>query len=232
MSAIPRTAAQTLFVRVFFVLAVLILVVVTAIPQAGAQNPELLHVRSVRMEPPARGRIFLSLPASPAGVGKQFSAVVAVRGGAAPYQFTVNRGALPPGLSLNSSTGSISGIPSAAGTYLFHVAATDHPLTDSGDRWLGIVVTGSTPAPVTVAVTPSSTALASGKSQQFSVVVRNTTNAAVTWKASLGTISASGLYTAPQVSSNATAIITATSVANSAASATASVTISTSSRHL
>jgi hypothetical protein len=39
------------------------------------------------------------------------------------YQFGVSAGALPPGLSLNATTGVLSGTPTAANTYTFTIAA-------------------------------------------------------------------------------------------------------------
>src|SRR5262249_33160740 len=45
-------------------------------------------------------------------------------GPALPYQYTVISGALPPGLSLSFS-GTISGTPTAAGSYSFYVNLSD-----------------------------------------------------------------------------------------------------------
>jgi hypothetical protein len=45
-------------------------------------------------------------------------------GGTEPYAFSISAGALPTGLAL-SSTGVISGIPAAGGTFMFTVKATD-----------------------------------------------------------------------------------------------------------
>src|SRR6185369_12108317 len=50
---------------------------------------------------------------------------------------------------------------------------------------------------VSVAISPASAALQIGGSQQFSVTVTGSSNTAVTWSATNGTISNSGLYTAP-----------------------------------
>lgn len=47
-----------------------------------------------------------------------------VTGGVAPYTFTLNSGALPPGLTL-STNGVISGTPSVSGTYIFTVRVVD-----------------------------------------------------------------------------------------------------------
>ncbi|KRD79436.1 putative Ig domain-containing protein [Lysobacter sp. Root983] len=46
-------------------------------------------------------------------------------GGTAPYAYAVTAGALPPGIALSSSTGALSGTPTAAGTFNFAVTATD-----------------------------------------------------------------------------------------------------------
>ena len=46
-------------------------------------------------------------------------------GGASPYTFTVSSGKLPAGLSLNSSTGKISGTPTKAGNFTFTIKAKD-----------------------------------------------------------------------------------------------------------
>src|SRR5581483_1126208 len=83
------------------------------------------------------------------------------------------------------------------------------------------------PSPVTVSVTPSSTSVASGKTQQFTALVSNTANTSVTWKASAGSVSTTGLFTAPQVTSNTSVTVTATSVAAPTASASAIVSITT-----
>jgi hypothetical protein len=55
---------------------------------------------------------------------------IGVQGGTSPYTFTIigdfdTPGALPPGLSINSGTGQISGTPTTPGTYLYKVRVTD-----------------------------------------------------------------------------------------------------------
>jgi len=76
---------------------------------------------------------------------------------------------------------------------------------------------------VSISVTPNSTSVQTQGSVQFSATVSGSSNTAVTWKAGLGTISASGLYTAP--SSAGTDTIIATSQADPTKLASASVTI-------
>jgi len=71
----------------------------------------------------------LALPATPlAGgtLGVTYSAAITpASGGSAPYAYAVTAGALPGGLTLNASTGAISGTPSALGTFNFSITATD-----------------------------------------------------------------------------------------------------------
>ena len=76
---------------------------------------------------------------------------------------------------------------------------------------------------VAVSLSPTSAALATGATQQFTATVTGTTNTAVTWTATGGTVSTSGLYTAPTTAG--TFSVTATSVADTTRSASASVTV-------
>ena len=46
-------------------------------------------------------------------------------GGTTPYTWSITPGNLPPGLSLDSSTGAITGTPTTAGTFDFTIQVTD-----------------------------------------------------------------------------------------------------------
>jgi hypothetical protein len=83
----------------------------------------------------------------------------------------------------------------------------------------------------TVAVTPTSASLSLAGIQQFSATVIGSSNQNVTWSLSgLGSLTSTGLYTAPSVcnSSPMSATVTATSVASPSSTGTAIVTISAS----
>ncbi len=84
----------------------------------------------------------------------------------------------------------------------------------------------TTPPPpvIAVTVTPAAPTLTSGQSQQFTATVTGTTNTAVTWSASGGTISTAGLFT-DTVTATTTVTVTATSAADSTAKGTATVTV-------
>jgi hypothetical protein len=88
--------------------------------------------------------------------------------------------------------------------------------------------------PVVVTISPTSAHVEAGEQQQFTATVTGTTNHAVTWSvsgtgcsgAACGTVTTSGLYTAPNVIPNpAQVTVTATSVADPTKSASAIVTV-------
>jgi hypothetical protein len=97
--------------------------------------------------------------------------------------------------------------------------------------------TGRTPEPpqtaVAVSISPTSATLTPSQTQQFQVAVTGSGNTGVAWSvdniaggnASVGTISSSGLYTAPAVDGNHT--VEVTSMADSTKTATAAVTVGT-----
>ena len=92
---------------------------------------------------------------------------------------------------------------------------------------LGSNLTAGTcgPSGVTVSISPTATTVASGGTQQFTASVVGSTNMAVTWTASAGSISSSGLFTAPTVSANTTVTVTATSQADTSRTASATVIV-------
>ncbi len=66
-------------------------------------------------------------------VGTPVSTTIVADGGdGGPYTFSVVAGALPAGLSLNGTSGLLSGTPTTQGSYNFTVRASDG--TDTGDR--------------------------------------------------------------------------------------------------
>jgi hypothetical protein len=88
---------------------------------------------------------------------------------------------------------------------------------------------------VSVTISPTSTTVRVRQTQQFMASVQGSSNTAVAWKVNglvggngtAGTISATGLYKAPNtVPSPATVIVSATAAADQTKTATASATIS------
>jgi parallel beta-helix repeat protein len=106
-------------------------------------------------------------------------------------------------------------------------------VTGSGTSTSGTTTsTGTTSS--AVSVTPSATVINTGVTQQFTATISGTTNTVVTWKvnnvtngnATVGTISSTGLYTAPaSVPSGGSVTVTAVSASDSTKSASATVSI-------
>ena len=83
---------------------------------------------------------------------------------------------------------------------------------------------GGVSSSVSVSVSPQTASLQPAQQTQFTASVSGTTNSAVTWKTSGGTVTSGGLYTAPSL--NGTYTVTATSAADSTKSASATITVS------
>jgi len=73
----------------------------------------------------AASPVSLSCPSAPGEAGAPYASSFAAAGGVPPYTFSITQGTLPPGLSLNTATGAITGIPSAAGPFSFTVQVAD-----------------------------------------------------------------------------------------------------------
>ena len=130
------------------------------------------------------------------------------------------------GLYLSPAT-----MPSSSTVTVTAVAAADTTKSDSA------AVSLTSAAAIGVSVSPSSASVVAGSgTQAFTATVTNASNTAVTWKvngttggnSTVGTISSSGLYTAPAtVPAQPTVTVTAVSVADTSKSASSSVTITT-----
>ena len=156
--------------------------------------------------------------------GKLFTGVITATGGIRPYHFEVRAGQLPAGLTL-TKMGVIKGTPAKAGTSDFTVRVSGQYWVHFADLGLRLVVNGSGTPAVTVAISPASATVASGATQQLSATVRGSTNTQVRWSTSAGTVSTSGLFTAPTVSVAGTAKVTATSAAAPSAAASAEIAV-------
>lgn len=102
------------------------------------------EVKSVTLQVVAPPTISISPSTVPgATVAVAYSQTLSASGGTAPYGFAITAGTLPAGLSLNTSTGTLTGTPSAAGTFNFTVTATDAN-SFTGSRAYTLVVAAPT----------------------------------------------------------------------------------------
>ena len=127
---------------------------ITAVVMSGssatAVTPTAVTNGSINIEP--SNPVTISTVTLSDGItGQPYSQTLAATDGASPYSWSITSGALPIGLTLNTSTGEISGAPTAAGTTNFTVQVTDSiTVTDSQSLSITIVdplIIGTTALP-------------------------------------------------------------------------------------
>ena len=93
----------------------------------------------------APGSLTITTTSLPGGtVGTAYSQTLQATGGTTPYTWSLASGTLPAGLTLNASTGVISGTPTAAGTSNFTAQVTD-ALSATATKALSITIGTPTP---------------------------------------------------------------------------------------
>lgn len=137
-------------------------------------------------------------------VGIAYSSGISASGGTAPYSWAVTSGSLPTGLSINSSTGVVSGTPSADGTFNFTLTATD-AATNTQDFPTSITIaaavslTGSMPDGVVGIAYSSAPALAGGVGPYSFAITSGAIPTGCSFSATSGTVygtcTAAGTYT-------------------------------------
>jgi Putative Ig domain len=207
----------------------LILIVTCSIAAIGCSM--LAENSSATPAPSPAEQIKIQTPLPDATIGKSYAEVLAVSGGQAPYRFWISGGTLPAGLTLNAQTGSISGVPTRLGDFNFTLAVdgsvsgtvNGETAKGSGTRSYSVAVKSCSSC-VTVQVSPANPSVTAGTTVRFSAVVTNTSNPAVIWVASGGSISTNGVFTAPS-GAPGTVVVTATSVAQPSVVANTTVTV-------
>ena len=123
-----------------------------------------------------------TLPAATAETA--YSQTVTASGGTPPYTYAVTTGALPAGMSLNPTTGVLSGTPTAAGSFNFTVTATD----SSGSH---VMATYSLAVnATTVAVSPATLAAATAETAYSQTLIASGGTAPYTYAVSAGALPA------------------------------------------
>src|SRR5262249_14514359 len=130
-----------------------------------------------------------------------YSQTVSASGGTSPYTYSVSVGSLPTGLSLNSSTGAITGTPTVANTFSFTIKAVDSTTGTgspfSGTQAYSVTITApplslvSTPSTNTkIGVAYSQTNVASGGTGSYTYSISaGALPAGLTLNTSTGTVS-------------------------------------------
>jgi hypothetical protein len=131
----------------------------------------------------------LACPVDSAQAGSPYSSALTAAGGVPPYTFS-NTGSLPAGLTLDPSTGGISGTPTAAGLFNFTAQVEDSSGVAPGTVTANCTITISPQ----LIVTPGSVSF--GPVERFSVLEQTVTltNAGTGTGLSLGRISLSSYW--------------------------------------
>jgi hypothetical protein len=100
----------------------------------------------------------------PATAGTQYSQSLSAAGGTPPYLWSITSGGLPPGLSFDPTSTTISGIPTQAGSFTFDVQVMDkNSVTVSKEFTIGVTstlsITTSSTLPDVTAGAPYTVAL-------------------------------------------------------------------------
>jgi hypothetical protein len=90
-------------------------------------------------------------PSLPQGfIGGRYSGAIASNGGVPPLTFALTAGSLPAGLTLNTTGGQITGVPTQAGTSSFTVTITDSALPTHQTANVQASITVSQPPTLTI----------------------------------------------------------------------------------
>ena len=92
-----------------------------------------------------------SLPGGQVGVA--YSQFVSATNGQPPFSWSISVGPLPAGLTIDSNTGEVGGLPTTAGTFPFTVQVTDD-LADTATAALSIVIDPPVPPTITTTALP------------------------------------------------------------------------------
>ncbi len=130
-----------------------------------------------------------TLNAATQGVPYEYQLATVTGGGTLPYIWSVSSGALPNGITLNSTTGYLTGTPTATGTYNFEVTVTDSETPTAKTAAASFTLPVNAPVPVSsITVSGAGGAaemadrLAEGELQMIATVLpANATNKNVTW---------------------------------------------------
>jgi len=94
----------------------------------------------------ATGKLSIAASLPAATEGSTYKGAVSASGGKSPYSYAVVWGQMPQGVNLDSASGSVSGTPSAAGSFNFAVSVSDAS-GNSKEQSLQIAVANAAPPP-------------------------------------------------------------------------------------
>jgi BspA type Leucine rich repeat region (6 copies)/Putative Ig domain/Immunoglobulin domain len=132
-----------------------------------------------------------------------YNQILTATGGIPYYNWTIKSGSLPSGLTLNSFSGLISGIPTVSGTYNFTVQVQEYDLQNNPVTMNYSLVINTVGTPPTIISNPTSQKAINGNSVTLSVVASGT-SPSYQWYLNNSALpgATSSTYTIPIVSPN------------------------------
>lgn len=163
--------------RLFVLLQLLVLTVYAQQAKVGGSSAVGGQTGTQQSAVPQLKITTSSLPAGTANVA--YTATLTAVNGITPYNWSIMFGSLPPGLTLNSATGTISGTPSVVGNFPLTVLVTDSttPTAQNATATLSIQITCPTLSITTTSPLPPGTKGSSYSAQFLSLGG----SGAVTW---------------------------------------------------
>ncbi len=168
-------------------------------------------------------------PLTGGSVGSTYSVTFSASGGVTPYIWSVSQGTLPAGLTLSSSAGTITGVPTASGSSDFTIT-----LTDSGSPALTFSLTFSITIAAAPPITFTTTSLPGGSvgTAYAAAVVATGGAGTLTYKltagslpAELGLSAAGAISGTPATAATSSFTVTASDAYGDTGSANLSITI-------
>ncbi|MFY9911814.1 MAG: Ig domain-containing protein [Candidatus Sulfotelmatobacter sp.] len=122
----PTAAKANCAEQASFLEFLLLAVVLSSLLTIGACSGLSTAAPSSNAQTPVSSTSLTISGALPSGtVGSSYHAILTVSGGTAPYIFSLKSGGLPDGVVLGQESGTLSGTPTAAGTFNFALAVSD-----------------------------------------------------------------------------------------------------------
>src|ERR1035437_2560432 len=125
---------------------------ITGIPRAAGTFPFTAQVVDSSKPPQSKtvscsitiySALALTCAANTAQVGVPYSSALVASGGSGSYTYMIVSGRLPASLTINPTTGAITGTPTTAGTFTFTVAITDNAGCGTASQTCSITICGS-----------------------------------------------------------------------------------------